>query len=486
MPPQQETFVRDCVLYLRKSKGKAGIARQRKEAQAHAMRIRWRIVAEFVEPNTTAFAKIGEEDAPRPEYEAMVQFLQRDNRAPALGVLAWHTDRLSRNTGEVRPFTVVCVKGEHPVETVRCGGYDLSLPLHRKRFRDDVSDAEGEVDHMVERIDSAKAEAAAEGRWLGGKRPFGFAGDGVTHEPVEAAAIAKACMAVLAGSSMRSLAREWNAAGLTTPRLKTVGGNPWTPIEVRRVLLRPRNAGLMVWRGEIVGRASWEPVVDEATWRAVVRVLKDPSRRLTPGPARRWLGSGLYLCGVCELPRMVAHSSKSRSGSTSRNRAVYRCPEAGHASRDAVLLDAYVVEHVVARLSRPDARELLVDQERTDIAELEARLLGLREELKGWRDDAAAGEVTRIAFKPVEKRLLAEIEEVESGLIRPDRALILKDLIEADDPGEEWERTPLDRKRAVVASLCVVTVHRAPRGRPKGWRPGESYFDDASVDVEPV
>lgn len=482
MPPQKQTYERDCVIYLRKSKGKAGIARQRKENLAYAERLRWQVIAEFAEPNTTAFAKIGEQDAQRPEFDRMVEFLKRDASAPALGIIAWHADRLSRNTGEVRPFVAVCAQGEHLVETPRSGRYDLSLPAGRKRFRDDISDAEGEVDHLIERIDSAKAEAAAEGKWLGGPRPFGFKKDGVRHKKGEVQALVKAYRDVQAGMSMHAIAREWNASGVET----TGRAAEWDATAVRRVLLRPRNAGLMVWRGEVVGKAEWKRIVEESEWRAVVRILEDPERRTTPGPQRRWLGSGLYLCGVCGLPRITTRSSRRGE----RSAPAYRCGPGEHVARDAKELDRYVVEHIVGRLSRADARDLLVDEERSDLAELEAELLELREELAQWRRDAELGPrhggVTLVAFKPAEKRLLGEIEEVEAKLIRPDRALILQDLIEADDVGEEWLVTPLDRQRAVLAELFTVTVHPAPKGRPPGWRPGQSYFDARYVDVVPV
>jgi hypothetical protein len=155
-------------------------------------------------------------------------------------------------------------------------------------------------------------------------------------------------------------------------------------------------------------------------------------------------------------------------------------------TRDAEALDAFVVEHIVARLSRPDARDLLVDETQKDVKKLEAALLEKREELGEWRAAAGAGEVTLVAFKPVERRLLGEIEEIERTLLRPDRALILRDLIEADDAGAAWLGTPLDRQRAVLAELFTVTVNPAPKGRPKGWRPGEPYFDPDYIDVVPV
>jgi site-specific DNA recombinase len=472
-----QDYVRDCVLYLRKSKGKAGIARQRKESTAYAERLRWHIIAEFVESDTTAFAKIDQDDASRPEYEQMIEFLGRDHREPALGIVAWHVDRLSRNSGEVRPFARACAAGGHIVETPRSGGYDLSLPSGRKRFRDDVSDAEGEVDHLIERVDSQKAEAAAEGRFLGGARPFGFKKDGVRHKESEAELIRQACRDVLAGDSIRSIARRWNERGVPTAGR----ASEWSTRAVWRLLTRPRNAGLMKWRGQVVGAASWEPIVDEATWRAVVRTLEDPARRTTPGSVRRWLGSGLYVCGVCDERSLGVR--KAGSGGTRR---AYRCGPGRHVTRDAEHLDAYVAEHVVARLSRPYARELLHDNDREDVAKMEAELLAKRGELDEWRAAAGAGEVTLAAFRPVEQRLLGEIAEVEGKLIRPDRALILRDLIEAPDVGVAWLATPLERQRAVLAELFTVTVRPARKGHPKGWKPGQPVFDPDFVDVDPV
>jgi site-specific DNA recombinase len=475
-----QDYERDCVIYLRKSKGKAGIDRQRKEDRAYAERLRWRVIAEFTEPNTTAFAKVGEEDAPRPEYEQMIEFLQRDDRSPALGIIAWHPDRLSRNSGEVRPFIAVCAKGGHLVDTPRAGRYDLSLPSGRKRFRDDISDAEGEVDHLIERVDAQKAEAASEGRFLGGGRPFGFKRDGVRHKESEAELIRQACRDVLAGDSIRSIARRWNEQGIPTAGR----ASEWSTRAVWRLLVRPRNAGLMLWRGQVIGAASWEPVVDEATWRAVVRTLEDPARRTTPGSVRRWLGSGLYVCGVCGQPNLGVR--KAGPAGPTGNRRAYKCGPGNHVSRDAEALDAYVGEHVVAWLSRPNARELLHANDREDVANLEAELLAKRGEVDKWRAAAGAGEVSLAAFRPVEQRLLAEIAEVEAQLIRPDRALILRDLIEAPDVGVAWLAAPLDRQRAVLAELFTVTVLPARRGRPKGRRPGEPCFDPEFIDVTPV
>ena len=46
------------------------------------------------------------------------------------------------------------------------------------------------------------------------------------------------------------------------------------------MLLNARNAGIYVYNGEESGPAAWEPIVEEEVFRAVVRILTNPARRL--------------------------------------------------------------------------------------------------------------------------------------------------------------------------------------------------------------
>lgn len=488
MAEPTDEYLRDGVLYLRKSKGRAGIARQDRECRAYAKRTRIRIVEVFTDEDSTAFAKVGQERARRDDYLKMLKMLRADQRTPPLSVVAWHADRLHRRVDETNDFIETAAAGGNLVETPRSGVYDLSTSTGRKRLLQDALDAQFEVDHLIERLDASKLEAANEGRWLGGRRPFGFSDDGVTHLPEEADAIRWACGAVLAGVSIAAVAREWNRRGLLTPRLKDVGGKEWTANAARQTLLRPRNAGLMVHRGQIIettlpGRhAEWEPIVAEETWRAAVHVLTDPGRRTTIGPTPRWLGSGIYRCGVCGATMRVANATGARR----KNGKVYVCRMSKHLVRDQPLLDEFVSSVIVARLSKPDAADLLLTDDRPDLDALRASLITEQAGLEDWRRLAEAGEVTALSFARAEKAALARIEAIRGEMAHVDRAPILRDLIEADDVAVAWKGLPLDRQRAVVRLMAAVTVQRARPGRIPGWRPGEPYFDSSTVDVRPL
>jgi site-specific DNA recombinase len=69
---------------------------------------------------------------------------------------------------------------------------------------------------------------------------------------------------------------------------------------IRRVLISPRIAGLREHNGEVVGKAVWPAIIDEATHDRLVGLLKDPSRRpLSYGRPRVHPLAGLVYCGSC-------------------------------------------------------------------------------------------------------------------------------------------------------------------------------------------
>src|SRR3982751_219015 len=122
-------------MYLRLSKGRAGIDRQRRENQVRAKRLKWRIVAEFEDRNTTAFMHaLAKKRVIRDDYLAMLDYLRGDQRPVPLGVLGWHADRIHRDVSEVQGFIRICAAGQHPVETAVSGGYDLTTAMGRKRL----------------------------------------------------------------------------------------------------------------------------------------------------------------------------------------------------------------------------------------------------------------------------------------------------------------------------------------------------------------
>jgi site-specific DNA recombinase len=486
----------DFVLYLRKSVGRKAVPRQRALTNAYVTQLGGRIIAEFADADRTAFRKPDGDQPKRDGFTAMLDMLRANRR---LALAAWHADRLTRNDEDTAQLIRVCAAGDHLVVTQSGGSYDLSTANGRKRLRDDASAAIYEVDHNRERVLAARAEVASDGRWLGGKRPFGWEpdpdpvdGDGkpmldedgrpvkgmLRLREAEAVALMAAHYDLLGGMPLGAIARDWNAKGILTS-----AGKPWRAREVGRVLRRPRNAGLMEHCGQITGPAKWPAIVAEKTWRAVAAMLADPARRTTPGPERRHLLTWLATCGVCGSPVFCTTTSNAASSGGTR-RKTYRCREdtRGHVARDAATLDDFITRLVIERLSRPDAARLLVSRgSKPDIAALQTEAAAIRDLMKARDRLHRQRVIDDQMLTEGLAELRAELAEVEQKIADAGQADVLAPLI--GNPAEVWDRLSLGQRRAIIDTLMTVTVLPSPKGRPRGWQPGQRYFRADSISI---
>lgn len=460
-------------VYCRISRDKVGaglgVDRQEKDCRDLAARIGVEIVHVHTDNDISAYS-----GKPRPGYQTMLQQI-RDGAIDI--VLVWHTDRLHRSPIELEEWIGVCEPRSVPVHTVKAGPLDLATPSGRMVARQLGAVARYEVEHAIERQKAAKAQAAADGKWRGGRRPFGYEADGVTLRPTEAAAVINATERVLAGESLHSVARSLNELGVAT----STGGD-WKPTELRKVLLRARNAGLIEHDGEVVGEAVWPAIIEPAAWRNLRRLLTSPGRRQPRSNDLIWLGSGVYRCGVCDDGTTML-SASARSGSKARIPS-YRCRSSTHVTRAARPLDAYVAQHVVQRLSRPDARSLLVPRPNwVDVDALHARRIDVDARLSEAAGLFADGGITAAQLAEATRRLRAEGESLDLQISDATAASPLAGIADAVDVGAAWQAIPVSRKKVVIRALMTVTLDRAPRGRPQGWR-GGSYFNRSAVRID--
>ena len=485
--------MRNAIIYARISRDRVGaglgVDRQRKDCLELAQRLGLQVVAVYSDNDLSAYS-----GKPRPGYRRMLADLQTGR---ATAVLAWHTDRLHRSPRELEEYIDLCERYGVATHTVKAGPLDLATPSGRLIARQLGAHARFESEHQSERARRQKEQMARTGQWMGGRRPFGYEADGVTVRPSEAAALRQAAEEILAGRSVISIVKEWNQRGITT-----TAGNRWSITTLRRMLLRARNAGLMEHRGEVVGPAEWPAIIDEPTWRALVAVLGDPGRRTTPGPGRRWLGSGIYECGVCEqegnrdrhgrVYRLIAASSGMGGKGGRSSVPAYRCSkERGHVTRNAEHLDRYVEMVAVEWLSQPGAVDAFLT--RGDDSTAKARALE-REAIRAREQEAAelfaTGQITAAQLATMNATWaarLAELDRLDAATARTS-ALVPFRGRNAGEARQVWETLDLDRRRAVINEIMRVIVLPAKRGRPKGWTPEYGrewgYFDPASIRIE--
>lgn len=454
-----------------------GIERQVADCRDLASRLGYEVVTVFADNDLSAYS-----GKPRPGYRALLEALETGR---ATAVLAWHTDRLHRSPAELEEYISVCDPRNVVTHTVKAGHLDLSTPSGRMVARQLGAVARFESEHKADRVRAARLQAAQQGRWQGGARPFGFEKDGQTVRADEAAQILKATHAILAGASLRSVVRDINEAGFRT----TFGKLKWDTPSFKDVLLRPRNAGLAVYKGEIIGPAVWPAIVPEETWRAMVSILSNPSRRTSPGGRVRWLGSGLYVCGVCEQPQLRVGTAGSQRKPAYRCAARFAENTTGHVVRDAALLDEFVEWVIVRRLQEPDAADLLeAPAQGVDTTKLQAEALTVRQRLEDLDDDLDEERITRARWLRRNERLKVRLAEIETALASAAQVNPFIGVVGASDVPAVWFGTKPDRsdgldlgrRRAILDALLTVTVLPTGRGR----RANGTYFDPKSVDIQ--
>ena len=437
---------------------RAGVERQEKLCRELAAKQGWDVVDLYVDDDISASEATRKR---RPDYQRLLG----DARAGRFDMIVSYTlKRLTRRYREGADLLDLADETGIEFSFVRAPEVNLNTAAGRKHFRGMVNDAISESEEIGERVRDKFAEKRDLGEYLGGGRPFGWRQDGVTLDPVEAAALAEACDDILVGSSTYEIMKDWNRAGLRTAR-----GNPWEVGSVRQVLVRPRNAGLIVHRGEIVGEFPWRESapVSRNVWAAVCAVLGDPERRSTPGNKPRWLGSGLYVCWGCEQPRM-------RVGKVAGNNRPYVCGKQApvlegrhHVARQAVPLDAYVEELIVQRLCRPDAVELARDERPSvDVSALRAERVSVRGLMEELDDDRDAGRIDRDRWVRRNKRLQDRLAEIARALEPVGRVNPFVGVVDADDPAGVWfgslsdrsDGLPLGQRRAILDRLMTVRV----------------------------
>lgn len=474
------------VIYLRISQDRAGahlgVDRQREDCEALAERNGWDVVETYIDNDISAYS-----GKKRPDYRRMLADL---GQGTATVVIAWHTDRLHRSPTELEEYIDLSERRGITTHTCQAGPIDLSTPSGRMVARMLGAVARHESEHKGERVARARRQKALNGEWMGGIRPFGWGlptggkrtkvdrktGDEVEVDeldmlkavPEEAEALRFWTDEILSGGSIRGLVKWCHDKGIATTR-----GNPMTHTDMRDMLLRPRNAGIAVYRGEEVGRGQWEAIVDEAKYRAVVAILTDPSRTTTPGATPKWLGSLLYLCGRGECTHFVY---VTQSGG--RQYPSYRCQTGHGGGRRAEVVDQYVEDVVVERLSRDDAHDLLLPgSDDVDVTLLQAEAEQIRKRMKDLGGLFGAGQLELAPFTEGMDTARGQLEGITEQLARAATRDPLVGLVGAPDVRKAWKALDLERKRNVLRALVEVTL-KTPR---QGRMPDGGYFDYDAV-----
>lgn len=442
-----------------------GIERQREDCEDLAQRLGWTVADVYSDNDVSAYS-----GKKRPGYAAMLEALEAGK---ASAVISWHTDRLHRSPVELESFIDLCDRHKVEIRTVQAGVMDLGTASGKMVARMLGAAARHEVEHSIERQRRAKFQAALEGKFRGGRRSFGYESDGMTIRESEAARLRDAADRILAGVSIAQIVREWNEAGIVT----TFSGKEWSTRDFRRMIARPRNAGLITHEGEILGNAQWPAIIEPDTYHALMALLNDPARKMFVTHERKYLGSSLYVCGKCGKRMITASQVGARNAP---RRKTYKCSGGAHIGRIAEHLDNYVTELVIARLSRDDAA-IALGGPVVDASELQVQRIGIQARLDELASMFADGHLDASQLRRGTESLREKIRELDDRLAEARAASTLSSLVLAEgDIRRVWDSLPVDVRAKVVDALMTVTILPSPRGRQKGG----GYFNPEYIRID--
>jgi site-specific DNA recombinase len=444
-----------------------GVQRQEPPCRELCERLGWEVVEVYTDDDISAY-----NGKHRPAYERMLDDL-RVGRVNA--IVAWAADRLTRRPVENEAIIDLAERLGVKLATVS-GEYDLATPSGRLHFRQLGIIARYESEHRAERLRLKHEQLARAGKLNGsGTRPFGYEQDRLTICETEATLIREAVQRLLAGESVRTVIRDWNARGITTS-----AGRPWSNSTFVRMIRAPRIAGKRAHHGVVVADAVWQGIITPSEQEQLLAVL-DGNAKAWGSIVRRYLLTGFLVCGRCGAkliaqPRM--DGVRSYACAVGAGRA-----GCGRTTRLAEPLEAFVRDAVIAALDSP---ELLValDAIREETADdavdgLLDRLRATETQLEDLGRDYADGLVIKEAFFAAQARLSDRLEAARRQLSQAARRRAVVTIPDGgaaavraewdawgDNESEAARLAGLERRRALLGLvLDRVVLHPCVRGR---------------------
>jgi len=292
-----------------------GVDRQETDCRAYAQAQSMTVVEVFRENDTSAFKQrtitlpSGEKvrRVVRPKFRAMLQMLAARD---ADVMIAYDLDRAVRDPRDLEDLIDAKVLHGFMV-TSTTGSLRLDSDADIAMARVLVAMANKSSADTARRVKRAARQQAIEGKWHGGRAPYGYVmGEAtLTIIPERAALVTEAATRVLAGESVYMITRTWNERGE-----RTISGGLWNESLLVRILANPALKGVRSYRPvrpdgsqnrkeepELLTQGNWPPILDPETWDKVNAVLDERNARHKAGTGHKrvYPFSGIIRCGSC-------------------------------------------------------------------------------------------------------------------------------------------------------------------------------------------
>lgn len=377
----------------------------------------------------------------RPVFDEMIRRIEHGD---AEGILAWHPDRLARNSvdGGKVIYLLDCGKlkglafATFSFENNSQGKFMLSITFGYSKYY---------VDSLSENVKRG-LRARVERGWHPHRAPIGYLNDKETGTVVvdleRYHMVERIWRSVLTGSTVREVWRmARDSLGLRTPKRKRSGGRPVSLSGIYRILGNPFYAGVIDWHGKLYpGKHKRMISLDEFEM-----VKKQLGRKHQRRPEKnRFAFTGMIRCGECGYS-VTAEHTRNRHGTLytyyhcSKRSPDYRCAQRSIQAKELerqiasflkeITLPEGLVGWALERLEHSDeqvqeAREkerLAVEKALSTVERQRANLTKMR--LKDQVSDEEF-ERERRELEREKLRLAQELEEEGHEWLEPARELV--------------------------------------------------------------
>ena len=274
----------------------------------------------------------------RPGYQKMMKMIRA---GLFTHLLVWKLDRISRNLldfaamyEELKKLGVTFISKNEQ--------FDTSSAMGEAMLKIILVFAELERRMTSERVTATMLSRAANGKWNGGRVPYGYVYDydkkNFTILPEEHQIAILMCDLYEKSNSLLFVSRRLNEMGY-----KSRAGNPWGPVQVRKILVNPFNTGRYIYNQTTQGDGFKQNdsaefiVIDEhhpalfnkdRQDKIIARLTRNARSKSTANNSVNrkniHVFSGLIFCENCGM--MLTSSSGKKHANDGWRPSVYLCP----------------------------------------------------------------------------------------------------------------------------------------------------------------
>ena len=372
---------------------------------------------------------IESKSAKKPGREIFNEMIAKiHNSKEPIGIMAWHPDRLARNSIDGGQIIYLVDTGK--IVSLRFPTFWCE-PTPQGMFMLQVAFGQSKYysDNLSENVKRGFRQKIKRGEWLN-MAPFGYINNAETRNiephPTESRIVQKIFEEFITGEHTLKSVRErlifWNVLG-------KLGKHP-SISQVQRMLTNPAYIGLIKFNGEAF-EGKFQPILPVATFEAVQKILKDRAKPRKSKIQHIFPFRGLLKCGECgaAITAQYAHGN----GGTYR---YYRCTK-----RLGPCSQKFLQEYEVAEQIKEQLQQVAISDAQRDQAE---------EKINEWE-------------KEENKNNSGYAQNLENGLSQAEQKL--DKLVSAYLDGDIEKETYLKRKEELIKTKKDMQEQKSDFGR---------------------